>query len=361
MLTYTPTKPTAGATMNRAAPLDLSRNELADYSIKRALNAAMLESNESSLEREITRTCLKRVGDNDNDPRRIVVPFEVLFGRRDLVTTPGSAGGVLVATTVGPHTDSARYAPVLRTMGAEFVSGLVGNVSLPRSKAKATVVFQSTEATQATETTNLDFGAMAATPKTAVATIDMSRLTRMSGPLVEQVVRAELAATAAEVEDEQALAGTGAAGQPTGIINTPGIGSFNGTSITYANTREAETDVLGVSAARSGGVGFACRPAIASLLAQRNGHSANAPIWTGPLAAGLVNGCRAVSSMAMPASTLLCGDFTQLLVLQWGLGVEIRVNPYAGFTQGVVSAVMFYSFDIAVRNPAAFSLATGVT
>jgi HK97 family phage major capsid protein len=355
-------KPFAGMIANRASPLSLSAHEKRDYSLFRAIQDAMTESSGNSFEREVTQTCLKRVGDRDTDPRRVVIPFEILFGQRDLNVSPVSAGGALVATGVGPYIDNNRAAPVLRQFGAEVVTGLIGNVTVPRATARSTIVWQNTETTPGTETANLAFGAIAASPKTAVANMDLSRLMRMqAAPLVDQVLRTEFAATAAELEDEIGLAGSGAAGQPLGIIGTPGIGSFNGASITYANTREAETDVLSVSAARAGGVSFACRPAIASLLSQRNGHSANAPIWTGPLARGQVNGCPALSSQSMPAGNLLAGDFGQLLILQWGLGVEIRVNPYANFQAGITNACMFLSMDIVVRQPAAFTLATGVT
>ncbi len=357
------TQPFAGMIANRASPLSLSAHERRDYSLARYIHSLMTESKANSFEKEVAQTCLKRVGDRDiNDPRRGVIPFEILYGQRDLGVNPASAGGALVATGLGPYVDTNRAAPVLRQFGAEVVTGLVGNVTVPRGTARATIVFQGSETTPGTETANLAFGAIAASPKTATANVDVSRLMQMqSGPLVDQVLPTEFAGTAAELEDELGLAGTGAGGQPLGIINTPGIGTFNGASITYANTREAETDVLSVSAARAGGVSFACRPAIASVLSQRNGHSANAPIWTGPLARGQVNGCPALSSQSMPAGSLLCGDFGQVLILQWGLGVEIRVNPYANFQAGIANACMFLSMDIVVRQPAAFTLATGVT
>jgi len=356
-------KPFAGLIANRASPLSLSAHERRDYSLIRAIQNAMTESSANSFEREVTQTCLKRVGDTDtNDPRRVVIPFEILYGQRDLGVTPMSAGGALVQTGVGPYVDNNRVAPVLRQFGAEVVTGLIGNATVPRATARSTITWQSTETTPGTETANLAFGSIAATPKTATANIDVSRLMRMqAGPLVDQVLRTEFAATGAELEDEIGLAGTGAGGQPLGIINTPGIGTFNGASITYANTREAETDVLSVSAARAGGVSFACRPAIASLLSQRNGHSANAPIWTGPLSRGFVNGCPALSSQSMPAGTLLAGDFGQVWILLWNLGAEIRVNPYANFAAGITNACMFLSMDIVVRQPGAFTVATGVT
>ena len=65
--------------------------------------------------------------------------------------------------------------------------------------------------------------------------------------------------------------------------------------------------------------------------------------------------------MQLPAATLLAGDFSQLLLAEWGSGVDIRVDPYSGFLSGRVGMAASIRVDVSCAWPQAFSVATGVT
>jgi HK97 family phage major capsid protein len=102
-------------------------------------------------------------------------------------------------------------------------------------------------------------------------------------------------------------------------------------------------------------------PAIAAILKQKARFSnTDTPIWQGNILNGTIEGLRAVSSNQMTAGQLLAGDFSQVVVGEWGV-LEVEANPYANFAAGIVGVRAFYTVDVGVRYPAAFSLGTGIT
>src|SRR5690606_33415540 len=114
------------------------------------------------------------------DTRRFFVPFEVLQrempqqGRRDLTAAGPSGGGYLVATEAQGFIEILRNRSVAFRMGARRLSGLSGNVTIPKQTGAGTAYWLATEASPATES-NQTFGQVALTPKTASAYTEISR------------------------------------------------------------------------------------------------------------------------------------------------------------------------------------------
>jgi HK97 family phage major capsid protein len=73
-----------------------------------------------------------------------------------------------------------------------------------------------------------------------------------------------------------------------------------------------------------------------------------------------VNGYRAEVSTQMPAASMLFGDWSQIVVGEWG-ALELAMNPYANFPAGIVGFRAFVTVDVGVRQAAAFSYASGIT
>ena len=344
----------------RAPRLDLTPGEVKNYSITRALRAAYSgDWQKAGFERAIT---MALISNEPHESNRLIVPAQVLA--RDLVAGSGPAGGFLVQTSAGGVLDSLRPLMVTTRLGASIIAGLKGNLTFARNSGGLTVTWQATEQTQAIETNDFSTGQVALTPKTATANVEASRLFQlMASDAGEQMILRELRLGLAAAADAAAFTGTGASGQPTGIINTVGIGTFTGASISYSGLLEAQLDVLNNNALSEGGrVAFVCRPAVAGLLANRQSFSASTgPCWQGPLAEGTVVGCPAVSTMQLPAATLLAGDFSQLILAEWGSGIDIRVDPYSGFLAGRVGMAASLSIDVSCGWPQAFSVATSIT
>lgn len=358
-----------------ASKLGLTKKEVKRFNLCRAVDACGSQNmGLAPFEAECSREIAKKLGRLDTDRNKFFVPLEVQdrenrtpvedlayhLMKRDLTAGTGSAGGFLVETTNIGFIELLRNRSVVLAMGARRLTGLQGNVAIPKQTVAATPVWLSTEATAITESQQT-FAQVALSPKTVGGYTEISRLLLLqSNPSAEGLVMADLAAIVAIAVDLAALNGSGAAGQPTGIINTAGIGGVTGTSIAYAGIVEFQTDVA-TGNALTASCGYVATPTVAGLLKQRVKFTSTAsPIWDGQLLDANVDGYRGMASNQVPTGDLLFGDFGQLVQAEWGI-LELEVNPYANFQAGIVGVRAIYSVDFGVRIPAAFSLATSVT
>jgi HK97 family phage major capsid protein len=123
---------------------------------------------------------------------------------------------------------------------------------------------------------------------------------------------------------------------------------------------EFQTDVAGANALAPN-CGYLTTPAVAALLKQRVKFTSTAsPIWEGGVLDGNVDGFRAMSSLQVPTANILFGDFSQVVIGEWGM-LEIAMNPYANFAAAITGIRAIQTVDVGVRQAGAFSLATAVT
>jgi HK97 family phage major capsid protein len=292
----------------------------------------------------------------------ILVPADVLYYKRDDTVASGPGGGFLVSTSIGSFIQMLQNKSVTANMGVQRVSHQRDNLAWSKQTGGPTVVWQSTEGASATESTPT-FTQLSATPKTAIGYHEVSRLTTLqTSPGAEQLFRGGLTDAVALAGDQAVLVGTGASGQPTGIINTAGIGSVVGTSIDYTKCVEFQTDVSDNNAALNpAALGYVAPPVVAALLKGRQRFAgSDSPLWKGSIAQGEIEGCRAMSSKQMNASTLLFGDWSTVYVVEWGV-LAIEVNPFTDFKAGIIGIRALWSMDVIVTHPLAFSLATSIT
>lgn len=336
----------------------LTRSEISRYSLTRAIAAFAEPGRRSGFEVELSADLVRTRGPAKNDGT-FIVPTEVLV--RDLTAGTASAGGYLVSTDNVGFVDMLRNRSVALRMGAQTMSGLRGNVTLSRQTGGATGYWLATEGTQTTESQQT-FTQIALTPKTVAAYTEVSRqLLLQSSPSAEAVVRNDLAATVALALDAAVINGSGVSGQPTGILNTSGVGSVTGTSLAYAGVLEFQSDLLAANS-QLVAPGYVTTPAVATTLQGRVKFTNTAsPLWEGAAGDGTMCGYRAMSSNQMPTATMLFGDWAEIVVGEWGDGLELEVNPFADFRAGIVGVRAMLSADVAIRHPAAFSAATSIT
>jgi HK97 family phage major capsid protein len=365
-----------------SARLDLSSQETKRYSLMAAIRACADKNwTNAGFELECSREIAKRQN-TVLDPNKFFVPFEVQgrqmqaangslmtadgrraaggYARRDLTAASASGGGYLVATENMSFIEILRNRSVAYRMGARRMSGLVGNVTIPRQTAAATAVWLANEASTATESQQT-LGQLSLSPKTVGAYTEISRqLMLQSSPDAEAMVTSDLGSVCALALDVGVLRGSGSSGEPTGIVNTGGIGSVSGSSIAYAGILEFQTDVATGNVMPVAG-GYATTPAVAALLMQRVKFSSTAsPLWEGNVWDGSMAGFAAMSSNQMTAASMLFGDWAQVVVGEWGV-LQIEVNPYANFQAGIIGVRAMVSVDVGLRYAAAFSLATSIT
>lgn len=349
------------------AKLGLTAKETDQYSLFKALRAVVDKNwGGAGFELDCSRAIAQKLG-KVPDPHKFYIPFEVqgrampMLAKRDLTVASGSGGGYLTGTQNMSFIELMRNRSVLYRMGARRLSGLVGNVTVPKQSAAGTAVWLTNEASTATESAQT-FGQMALSPKNVGAYTEISRqLLLQSSPDAEGIVVDDLSRVVALAIDVGGLRGSGASGEPQGIVGTSGVGSVTGTSLAAAGVLEFQSDVAAGNLL-SETCGYVTTPAVAALLMARPElpSTGTTRLWQGNMLEGSMFGHRAMSSNQMSSATMLFGDWSQVVIAEWGV-LEVEVNPYANFQAGIVGVRVLASVDVGLRYPAAFSYASSIT
>jgi len=342
------------------AGIGLSKRETAQYSITRALRAALSKDwSKAGLELEAHKAVMSAHGVTSRSGTSFFVPMEIQarMAKRDMTVAGVSGSQYLVGTEnlAGSFIDLLRNDSVVLGLGATRLTGLVGNITIPRMTAGGTAYWLADESTQITES-QATIGQVSLSPKNVAALTEIShQLMQQSSPDVEQMVMKDLALVLALAVDVAALRGSGASGQPQGIVGTSGVGTFDTDATnTFSDVLDAQVDVMAANALRPG-CAYVADPASAALLMGRSRFaSTDTPIWNGSLLEGQMAGfpCRATNQMS--ANTMLFGLWPSIIVAEWGQ-LELMVNPYSDFTRGLSAVRAWYAMDTAMRYPAAFS------
>jgi HK97 family phage major capsid protein len=312
-----------------------------------------------SRERTVCDDLARRFGEPAGHGIR--VPDDVLQVR-DLQAGTGSAGGFLTATRVRGYISALQPVSAAVSLGATIETVPAGGgVAVPRGTAAVATTWLANETATITETAPT-FGQIVLQPKILSAFCEVSRQLLLQSN-AENVIRLEFASAAGAALDAAILNGSGASGQPTGIINTAGVGSFTGVSLSQGALRNAQADVSTATAVNAATCGYVSTPAVAELLATRlrTASTDSRMLWEGPSAAGTVEGCRAIATSGCPSGTAIYGDWSRLTVLQWDGGLVIEADPYTKFSSGIVAVRMLLPVDVIVTAPAAFSVATSIS
>jgi HK97 family phage major capsid protein len=161
--------------------------------------------------------------------------------------------------------------------------------------------------------------------------------------------------------DEMCLNGTGAADQPLGVLNQPGINQvvFGGTP-TYAQLVSFRTairkyNVDGPIAFTTTSVGQGRMAVLPETLVGSTVISgATNAQWQGDELNGRVLQARAIASQQIPNDILLCGVFDQMLIGSWG-GIVSVVDNYTRADRDEIALTLNTYFDTNVRHPQAFT------
>jgi HK97 family phage major capsid protein len=353
---------------SQASRVGMSDADVERYSVSRALRACVDKSwpKVAPFEAEISKQIAQRMGKQTTE-YTFFVPLEVqqaqgmARGQRDLNVATNTLGGYLVATQVQGFIDLLRNRSVLMRMGATVMSGLTGSVSIPKLTGAATAYWFASEAGTATESTPT-FGQLALTPHTVGGYVEVSRqLLLQTAYQADAIINGDLARVVGLAVDLAGISGPGTAGQPTGITGVTGVGTANPgttTNLSYADMIRFQTTVA-ASNAFMPGFGYVTTPTVAgALMGKPRFTNSDTPIWQGNILDGQVVGAPAMTSLQVGSGTVLAGDFSQVVIGEWGV-LEIEANPYAQFQAGIVGIRALYTVDVGVRYGAAFALGTG--
>jgi len=338
---------------NNAADIGLSNEETRSFSFLRAINYLANPADRSAREAagfEIaaSEAAASKLG---RQSRGITIPQEVL--RRDLSVGVSTAGGNLVATELDTASfiDLLRNASALDQAGATVLTGLVGNVAIPRQSGAATAywVAESGAPTESQQTIDQ----VSLTPKTVAAFTDYSRRLMLQSSIdVENMVRRDLAAVLGLKIDAAGLYGTGSNSEPLGLKLISGIGTedFAADAPTFAEVVALESD-LATANALLGSPVYLMNAAMRGNL-KTTKKDAGSGIFL--MENGEVNGYRGVLSNQVASGDLWFGNFADMLIGYWS-GLDIMVDPYTNSTSGTVRVVAMQDVDVAIRHPESFS------
>jgi HK97 family phage major capsid protein len=199
------------------------------------------------------------------------------------------------------------------------------------------------------------------TPKNVAGYTEIShQLLRQSSPDAEAMTMDDLLETLRVDIDAKAFNGSGSSGQPTGVLNTAGIGSVTGTSMDYADILEFQTDLANANALTENCM-YIATPAVAALLAQRQRFSStDTPLWNGSVLSALMAGFRAMGTTQMPSATMCFGNFSDVIIGEWGV-TELDIDRAANFPAGIIGVRAWATVDIGVRRAGSFSAASSIT
>ena len=335
-----------------AAEIGLSAQESRRFSFLRAINYLANPTDRAAREAaafeiEASDAAAVKLG---RQSRGITIPQDVL--RRDLNVGTASAGGNLVATDLdaGSFIDLLRNASALDQAGATVLTGLTGNVAIPRQSGAGTAYWVAESGAPSESQQTID--QVSLTPKTVAAFTDYSRRLMLQSSIdVENMIRTDLATVLALKIDLSGLYGTGSNSEPLGLKLTTGVGTedFAADAPTFAEVVALESDVATANALMGSPV-YLMNAAMRGNL-KTTKKDAGSGIFI--MENGEVNGYAGVLSNQVAANDLWFGNFADLIIGYFS-GLDLMVDPYTHSTSGTVRVVAMQDVDIAVRHPESF-------
>jgi HK97 family phage major capsid protein len=299
---------------------------------------------------------------------------------RDFTATGGSSGdqgGNTIVTNKGGLLDSLFDENVLAASGATVLTGLVGNLDLPRIVAgtKPAKKAENAQSDEYTATTAL----LSLTPKRLPTVLEVSsQLLKQTSPSIDAFLQNHIRNNLLNVMEIAHINGGGTS-EPTGILS--GYDSTNN-RVHAGGATVVGTNANGAAPVYNDFVRLASKVQIANALRGSLAYLINGKVeFVGKTTAriastdsmtiiddrapGRINGFGYKLTNAAPStltkgasgavlSAAIFGNFADYVIAQWG-GIEFLVNPYTKDDLGLtrINAVVFY--DGGVVRPASFA------
>ena len=350
--------------------VEMTQKERQSYSLLRAIDSVAKHGRVMGFEAEVSAEIAKKSG---KEARGFYVPG-AMFSKRDILTTSPANGSNIIAEDymAGEFVDALRANLVMGTLGARMMTGLKGDVAIPKMGTTSTVAFvaENNAPSESAQT----FSQITMSPKTLASFVDISRkLAIQSDPSVEQILREDMLQSFARKIDEVAIEG-GGANEPTGILGTNGIGSVaigtNGGAVTYAKLVQLEREVA-IDNALNGRLAFLTNPkvvaAMRSISRQASGvegnfilNDTNVLLGYNVASTTLVPSDLTKGTTSNSCSAVIFGNFADVLIGMWN-SPDVLVDPYTGSSAGTIRISVFQEIDVKLRHAESFSAIKDIT
>ena len=344
------------------ADLGLSDKEKRSYSLVKAIRSFLAPGEATKwdgLEREASEATAKLC---KRDAKGFFIPQDILstpFSRsmqmmqRTMTAGSFSGGGALIDSELrtADMIELLRNKALVSQMGARTLSGLVGNIAIPRVTGGATAYWLPESGT--VNASDQSFGQLGLVPHRLVGDTGYSKeLLMQSSADVEGFVREDLMRVLALEKDRVAITGLGAAGEPRGIMNTTGVGSVTfGAAPTWAKVVDFETQVADANA-DTNTMAYLTTPKVKGAWKTAPKVAGQAIfLWNG----GEVNGYPAFATKQVPGEKVIFGNWNDLIIAEWA-GIDVVVDPYSLKKQGLIEITVTMWTDSGVRHAASFAI-----
>ena len=347
-----------------ADEIGMTDKEQREFSLLRAMSAAATGKwDKAGLEREVSEELEKRHG-------RAAAGF---FVPTDLIARAYSKGNAANGGNVIENDfredlfiELLRNRLAVAQLGATVLDGLVGDITIPKHLTGNTVQWVDENGSAAES--NATFGQMSLKPKTVTANTELSRKFILQSSLsAEQFARSELLKAMMLGIDLAAINGKGTGNEPTGILNTAGIGAVeigaNGGVPEWKHIVALESAIAAANA-DIGDLAYITNARVRGLLKTKlKADGVSGYIWQD--GATPLNGYRCAVSNQIPSnltkgtaankcSPLIFGNWADLMIAHWGV-LDVVVDPYTKSTAGAVRITTLQDVDIAVRHVESFA------
>ena len=273
---------------------------------------------------------------------QIILPMET---RSEIQATVAGNGQEVVAEDKLGILEPLRANLVLAQAGATYMSGLVGNVSIPAySGSQVNWAGETAAATDGAGT----FSEITLEPKRLTAYLDISKqfLIQDSASAEEMLKRDIVAAISNKLEATILGAEAGSTTMPEGLFHNVTADSASPTFADFVNL-EASLESANVR----GDIKFIVSPSAKAVLKTTLKDAKNTV--SGYIQNGNeINGYNVISTSAVAGKGIVFGNFSDLVIAQWG-GIDITCDPYTQAANGKIRLVINAYFDAKVRRPEA--------
>ena len=358
-----------------------------DYKVSALLQGAITgdwSSYGSGFAREISEE-LSKYGQRNQQNGGYFVPFSALT-RATYNTATASQGGNIVPTDLraDDFIEELRNASKMVELGTTVLTGLSGDVAIPRTSGVASSAYLSSETASISQSEGT-FDQISMTPKTLASFSKFSRnMLIQATPGIENIVRNQLQRGINVGIDAGIISGSGSSGQPTGILNQSGINSVaigtNGGAITLDKIVDLETAMMEDNAAvNPDTVAYLTNAKVMGAIKKLKTSGGEYIVNNNLMAIGrgetplAVNGYPLAMTNNVPSnltkgsssgvcSALILADFTQIVLGIFGGGVEISVGESGDdFQKNLTSVKAVVAFDVALQHAESVAAIVDIT
>lgn len=274
---------------------------------------------------------------------QIVLPVEE---RADIQATKAGKGQEIVAEDKLNILAPLRDALVLSAAGANFMTGLVGNVSIPTYSGST--VGWAGEVDAASDGAGT-FGEVELSPKRLTAYVDISKQFLIQDSVsAEALLRKDIVdALSNKLEATILGAVAGDATKPAGLF--AGV-TADTAAITFADILKMEQNLEEANV--SGNIKFIASPAAKAVLRTTAVGGTKSDLRM-LMEGNEIDGIPTLVTNGMTAKGLILGNFNDLVIGQWG-GIDLTVDPYTQAANGKIRLVVNAYFDAKPQRAASF-------